>query len=238
MPPVAHQAAVSARAAAVATAAGRVRPIVRRSPTSGYSRTGGYGGGAGSYIGGYGGGGGRRLRGRRRAAAGSPAAPGAQAPARPDPMAAVGAAPTTAEPTQRVQDAASAGNGEVVITPLCFLRGTHILTPTGEVLVEDLRGRGHCGHPLWRHAARQVDRPATATRRRRRGRTRRCARCASRPCALGERLPARDLFVSPGHSVLVGRHAADRAPAGERCHRDAGSLPAQHRLLSHRAGRA
>ena len=35
----------------------------------------------------------------------------------------------------------NAGNGEVVVTqaPLCFLRGTRILTPTGEVRVEDLQ---------------------------------------------------------------------------------------------------
>ena len=90
------------------------------------------------------------------------------------------------------------GNGSVVITPLCFLRGTRILTPTAEVRVEELqvgdlvvtrfggiqpvRWIGRHSHPAGDPALTPV-----------------CIHAG----ALGERLPARDLFVSPGHSVLV-----------------------------------
>ncbi len=90
------------------------------------------------------------------------------------------------------------GNGSVVVTPLCFLRGTRILTPTGEVRVEELqvgdsvvtrfggiqpvRWVGRHSHPAGDPALTPV-----------------CIHAG----ALGERLPARDLYVSPGHSVLV-----------------------------------
>ena len=92
----------------------------------------------------------------------------------------------------------NAGNGSVIITPLCFLRGTRILTPTGEVRVEELqigdlvvtrfggiqpvRWIGRHSHPAGDPALTPV-----------------CIHAG----ALGERLPARDLYVSPGHSVLV-----------------------------------
>ncbi len=88
--------------------------------------------------------------------------------------------------------------GSVVLTPLCFLRGTRILTPTGEVRVEELqvgdsvvtrfggiqpvRWVGRHSHPAGDPALTPV-----------------CIHAG----ALGERLPARDLYVSPGHSVLV-----------------------------------
>ena len=92
----------------------------------------------------------------------------------------------------------SDGNGEVSITPLCFLRGTRILTHTGEVQIEDLqigdalvtrfggiqpvRWIGRHSHPAGDPALIPI-----------------CIHAG----ALGERLPARDLYVSPGHSVLV-----------------------------------
>ena len=91
------------------------------------------------------------------------------------------------------------GNGEVLITPLCFLRGTRILTPTGEVQVENLQvgdsvvTRFSGIQPIkWigRHRPAVSDGAHTPV----------CIRAG----ALGERLPARDLYVSPGHSVLVG----------------------------------
>lgn len=85
---------------------------------------------------------------------------------------------------------------------ICYLRGTHILTPTGEVCVEDLRigdlvvtrfggiqpikwiGRQAYGARLVRNDLRQI--PVRI--------------CAG---ALGDRQPARDLYISPGHSMLV-----------------------------------
>ena len=102
------------------------------------------------------------------------------------------------------------GNGEVVITqvaaspvdpadpPLCFLRGTRILTPTGEVRVEDLQVGdmvvtrfGGMQPVKWvgRHSPAPENGANTPV----------CIHAG----ALGERLPARDLHVSPGHSLLV-----------------------------------
>ncbi len=92
----------------------------------------------------------------------------------------------------------NAGAGSVVLTPLCFLRGTRILTPTGEVRVEDLQTGdsvvtrfGGIQPVRWvgRHSHPAGDPALTPV----------CIRAG----ALGERLPARDLYVSPGHSVLV-----------------------------------
>ncbi len=95
---------------------------------------------------------------------------------------------------------AGGGNGEVVVTqaPLCFLRGTRILTPTGETRVEDLQvgdlvvTRFSGIQPVkWigRHSPAPDNGANTPV----------CIQAS----ALGERLPARDLYVSPGHSVLV-----------------------------------
>ncbi len=94
------------------------------------------------------------------------------------------------------------GAGSVVITadpsPLCFLRGTRILTPTGETRVEDLQigdlvvTRFSGIQPVkWigRHSPAPENGANTPV----------CIQAS----ALGERLPARDLYVSPGHSVLV-----------------------------------
>lgn len=86
---------------------------------------------------------------------------------------------------------------------MCYLRGTRIVTPTGERPVEDLRpgdevvtrrsgiarlkwiGRqGYAGHFLTRN-------------------TEKLPVCI-KPGALGENLPRRELFVSPGHSLLIG----------------------------------
>ena len=94
--------------------------------------------------------------------------------------------------------AANSSAGFATFIPLCFLRGTRILTPIGEVRVEQLqigdlvvtrfggiqpvRWIGRHSHPAGDPALTPV-----------------CIHAG----ALGERLPARDLFVSPGHSVLV-----------------------------------
>jgi autotransporter passenger strand-loop-strand repeat protein len=95
------------------------------------------------------------------------------------------------------------GDGGVDLQELCYLRGTRILTPTGEVCVEDLKigdavmTRFNAMRPIkWigrqSHEARGLD-----------GRRDRFP-VHIRPGALGPNLPARDLFVSPGHSMLVG----------------------------------
>jgi hypothetical protein len=87
-------------------------------------------------------------------------------------------------------------------SPICYLRGTRILTPTGEIAVEDLKlgdvvlTRFGAMRPVrWigrqSYTARSIcdDREKIPVR--------------IRAGALGERMPARDLHVSPGHSMLV-----------------------------------
>ncbi len=96
------------------------------------------------------------------------------------------------------------GDGEVTIAlvPLCYLRGTRILTPTGEVNVEALRIGDYVVtrfggiQPIkWigrqsydaRFVARNPEKHPV------------CILAG----ALGPAMPARDLFISPGHSMLV-----------------------------------
>ena len=94
------------------------------------------------------------------------------------------------------------GDGLVTIELLCFLRGTRILTPTGEMGVEALRigdqvVTRYSGIQRIRWIGRQSlpagavsSDPATMPVRIRTG-------------ALADHLPARDLYVSPGHSMLI-----------------------------------
>jgi hypothetical protein len=85
---------------------------------------------------------------------------------------------------------------------LCYLRGTHILTPTGEVFVEDIKigdrvmtRFGAIQQVKWigrqsydaNFVARDPERMPV------------CIRAG----ALGAQGPARDLYVSPGHSILI-----------------------------------
>jgi Hint domain len=91
----------------------------------------------------------------------------------------------------------------ITLEPVCYLRGTRILTPTGEVLVESLQ-RGD----------RVVTRFGGLQEIKWIGRQSYCgaAVCDNREHmpvrlragSLGEGLPARDLYVSPGHSMLIG----------------------------------
>ena len=93
--------------------------------------------------------------------------------------------------------------GEALVGPLCFLRGTSILTPRGSVKIEELAigdevvtHFGGISRIKWLgrqsysriFAARN---PAKMPVRIKAG-------------ALAEGLPQRDLFVSPGHSLLIG----------------------------------
>jgi hypothetical protein len=96
----------------------------------------------------------------------------------------------------------NSGNGSVTIDALCYLAGTRILTPTGEVCVEALtRGDrvvtrfGGLQRIKW--IGRQSYRGAALRDRREH------VPVHLRPGSLGEGLPARDLYVSPGHSMLV-----------------------------------
>jgi hypothetical protein len=87
------------------------------------------------------------------------------------------------------------------IIPFCFLTGTHISTPTGEVLVEDLNigdiistADGGVRKVIWigKQTLSSIFTPAK-----------------NLPVeitigALGNNLPTRPLRVSPGHSLLVG----------------------------------
>ena len=94
------------------------------------------------------------------------------------------------------------GAGYVLIEPLCYLRGTHILTPTGAIFVEDLnigdlvvtRFAGiqpvkWIGRQSYDSRFIQTDRSRLPV----------CVHAG----ALGDHLPAYDLYISPGHSMLV-----------------------------------
>jgi Hint domain len=101
--------------------------------------------------------------------------------------------------------AAYGSNGtyiELAPGPVCYLRGTRILTPTGEVLIETLK-RGDCvvtrfgGLQRIKWIGRQSYRAAAVRENREHIPVHLRAGC------LGENLPARDLYVSPGHSMLI-----------------------------------
>jgi probable HAF family extracellular repeat protein len=85
---------------------------------------------------------------------------------------------------------------------LCYLRGTRILTPNGEVPVEDLRiGDLVVTRQGGFRAVKWIGRQSCDARFVARDKARLPVRI--RAGALGEGLPARDLYVSPGHSMLV-----------------------------------
>ena len=155
---------------------------------SGIAGSGGYGGGGGG--GQYGGGGGGGVPGGNAGGYNGTAASGGDGGGSFD---ANGTSTATFTTVSESDD-----NGDVTVTPLCFLHGTRILTPTGEVRVEDLQAGdavvtrfGGIQPVKWigRHSHPAGDPALTPV----------CIRAG----ALGERLPARDLYVSPGHSVLV-----------------------------------
>jgi hypothetical protein len=85
---------------------------------------------------------------------------------------------------------------------LCFLRGTHILTPTGAVSVEDLRiGDRVVTRFGGIQPVKWIGRQSFQSRfvEGNREQVPVCIRAG----ALGDSLPARDLYISPGHSMLV-----------------------------------
>jgi autotransporter passenger strand-loop-strand repeat protein len=97
----------------------------------------------------------------------------------------------------------AATDGSLDLIAVCYLRGTLVLTPTGEVPIETLK----IGDPLvTRHGGiqpiRWIGRQSYAARFVKDNRDQIPVRI--RRGALGDQIPARDLFVSPGHSMAVG----------------------------------
>jgi hypothetical protein len=91
------------------------------------------------------------------------------------------------------------GNGVATADPtLCYLRGTHILTPTGTRRIEDLNigdlvVTRFAGIQPIKWIGRQSFRPGDAKN----------WPVRIRAGALGDHIPARDLFVSRGHAILI-----------------------------------
>jgi hypothetical protein len=85
----------------------------------------------------------------------------------------------------------------------CYLRGTKLLTPAGEIAVEDLRAGDTLitrfgGYQRVKWIGRQSYAAAFISNNREQIPVRIIAG------ALGDNLPMRDLFISPGHSMLIG----------------------------------
>jgi autotransporter passenger strand-loop-strand repeat protein len=96
----------------------------------------------------------------------------------------------------------SAGTGEE-LTLLCFLRGTRIMTPTGEVPVEELAiGDLVVTRLNGIQPVKWIGRQSFAGRfvQENRAKIPVCIRAG----AISDGVPVRDLFVSPGHSMLLG----------------------------------
>ncbi len=92
---------------------------------------------------------------------------------------------------------------EIALTPLCYLRGTHILTPAGNVPVEALRiGDAVITRFGGYQRIKWIGRQSYAARFLRHNREQVPVRI--RAGAFGPGLPVRDLSVSPGHSMLLG----------------------------------
>ncbi len=94
------------------------------------------------------------------------------------------------------------GAGEVTIDALCYLAGTRILTPTGEALIESLKPGDRVvtrfgGLQQIKWIGRQSYRAAVVRQ------SREHLPVQLRAGSLGDGLPARDLYVSPGHSMLI-----------------------------------
>ena len=149
---------------------------------------GGYSGGGGG--GGYGGGGGGGYTGGRGGGGFSSGGGGGGSY--------FNGTPTTLEAGVRT------GNGKVIIEEvLCFLRGTRILTPTGEAPVEALR----IGDPVVTRFGgiqpiKWIGRQSYGRQFLERNREQMPVCIAAG--ALDGGLPTRDLYVSPGHSMLLG----------------------------------
>ena len=99
----------------------------------------------------------------------------------------------------------SDGNGGTDITTnaICYLRGTSIATASGEMAVEEIKiGDLVATRAGGLRPVRWIGRQSFARRFVRNNRSK--VPVHIRAGALGNGLPARDLFISPGHSMLVG----------------------------------
>jgi hypothetical protein len=104
----------------------------------------------------------------------------------------------TTGPFHLIQDA----GGGTEITAICYVRGTNILTPTGNVPVESLK----IGDLLVTRfggirPVKWIGRQSYDVRMLRNSPDKCPVRI--RAGALGDKMPARDLLVSPGHAILV-----------------------------------
>jgi hypothetical protein len=97
-----------------------------------------------------------------------------------------------------------AGNGDVnVAQVLCFLQGTRMMTPAGEASVETLRVGdavltvSGAARPITWIGHRVLDETLLAAHPQ-------MGPVRILPGAFGQNLPARSLYLSPGHPVLVG----------------------------------
>jgi Hint domain len=91
-------------------------------------------------------------------------------------------------------------DGEMVI---CYLRGTNILTPTGERRIEALQpGDLVITHSSGARSIKWIGEQSFSGRSVTKNRDRLPVKIEAG--ALGEYLPLRDLYVSPGHSILIG----------------------------------
>ncbi len=102
--------------------------------------------------------------------------------------------------TDTLADATITTDGTIVI---CYLRGTRILTPTGERTIESLKpGDLVISHSGGARPVKWIGVQSYNARFVASNRERLPVRIAAG--ALAENLPLRDLYVSPGHSMLLG----------------------------------
>jgi hypothetical protein len=98
--------------------------------------------------------------------------------------------------------ASFSGSG-VLNTTICYLAGTRVLTPTGPVPIEALRaGDLVATREGGMRPIRWIGTQTLLTL----GARGMLAPVCIRPGALGDNQPSHDLWVSPGHAVLVGEH--------------------------------
>ncbi len=125
----------------------------------------------------------------------------------------------------------TATGGETEVELLCYLRGTRIATPAGDVPVERLAiGDAVVTRFGGYRKIKWIGRQSYGSRFIRNNRNQIPVRIAAG--ALGQNLPQRDLFVSPGHSMLLGDVLVLAARPGERRDGDAGRPAGRGELLS------
>ena len=97
--------------------------------------------------------------------------------------------------------ATSNGSGGALLTALCFLGGTRIATPSGEMAVEDLK-EGDLVR-TWAGGTRRVTWLGTGRVQARPGRRDAATPVIVRRHAIAQNVPCRDLHVTKGHSLFL-----------------------------------